>query len=87
MAESSLANKSPQCGNGLGVLGGQALLIRFPPALSGNAEAFVDKRKYSRQMSDTVDMFDEPTMATEKNHLLKFLLNARIYRQMSEFLL
>jgi ADP-ribosylglycohydrolase len=45
---------------------GQTLLIRYRPALSGNEEAVVDTRKASRPASNTVDMFDEPTMVTEK---------------------
>lgn len=45
---------------------GQTLLIRYRPALSGNEKAVVDTRKASRPASNTVDMFDEPTMVTEK---------------------
>ena len=45
---------------------GQTLLIRYRPELSGNEKAVVDTRKASRPASNTVDMFDEPTMVTEK---------------------
>ncbi|MFJ2385822.1 ADP-ribosylglycohydrolase family protein [Pseudomonas koreensis] len=45
---------------------GQTLLIRYRPALSGNEEAVIDTRKASRPVSNTVDMFDEPTTVTEK---------------------
>ncbi|MCJ2372300.1 ADP-ribosylglycohydrolase family protein [Pseudomonas sp. RGM 3321] len=45
---------------------GQTLLIRYRPALSGNEEAVVETRKASRPVSNTVDMFDEPTMVSEK---------------------